>query len=255
MSHPIPVSHFVQERYAFEDVGKGRDHMAWEGQIVELISGLHTRNWVLEEKFWGPSLLVHASVNSQIPDAGDHLGLVNEAINYALGVYSGAENVETRRERLESISKAFEDFDLLDKVIEQPQDDRVAEATDPGLSKQTARRLIRDTRGEILFVPLTPHGLVAGIQTALYHEQVRAAANVHDSIIFPVRFEPESGDTHPHVRGDELRYMQSLAEERMMVVTVESAQRGELSTALEYFRSYVGGLGVIGAATQVQTPQ
>lgn len=245
---PVPnLREFVGDDYAFEHVFESQRlaHMEQRGPVVQFLAALHNPDWSLRENFWGPSMLVEAAVNADLPGP-DRIRLVNEATGYALAAYSGVEN--SGRDRLIRLGNRMGEAGMLGQTLEQTPDTQRVKASDPELSYQAAERLASRVRqeSEVLFVPLSPGGIVASIQAALYYEQ--HSRNVGTgSLVYPVRFSPEADDEHPQIHPDELEALGRVSAGWMTIISVEDAERGGLQTALRFFRGHLG-LNVIGLA-------
>lgn len=237
MSFPTAVGKYVRTPdYAFEHVTYPyrRLTMAWEGSVDRLLDELPGELASLRERFWHPSLIMQAVVRSA-SEGPERTALINEATSYALEAYSGAHKDDSQRRA--NIAKRLTDFDLLDKTVRHEYDEPALVAADPDLTCYAASCLAEDLRGnrQPLFMPLSPHGLLPGMQMALFYEKLRNGTRRSRSVMYPVRFDIGVGDQEPQIVEDEIAYLRSLAVGRTPVILAGDATDERLDIAQAYF--------------------
>jgi hypothetical protein len=189
---------------------------------------------------WLPGRLVAAALADKIarPEAEGHLSRVRTLTDMALKFYEGTLTAE----ECEGVVDSFAgDAAFMQTAVRCVTDT----ATEAGTIPRNCRAAANVIAGlhpdsDVLLIPLATGGVVAGMQTHLYHRRLTGS---QDSALYPVRFSKhKAGDEEPQLTNEERELLLSSAEDGLRpVVLDEDVGSGQtLRAATEYFRKAFG---------------
>lgn len=211
----VSVNQLVEplpKRMAFERVWQPGP-MKWSGRLGELcveVSDL-AQDQTVEGGFWHASRLVQAALDS---GPNNKVTRVHAAAQFALGLYAGTYT----NDLFDDMVKEFQAADIMDREVRQESDETIARATLELYGKRsfiTAMHMDVDFGdSSILFLPLSPEGIAAGMQTFLHHQRGRAKSRRNGTALYPI----DCGDQGPKLTPEERDMLREQSEDKMVVV-------------------------------------
>jgi uracil phosphoribosyltransferase len=192
----------------------------------------------LRTGFWTPARLIFA-LQRGLPDDPARPELLHEATHCVVAAYAGEKQTQRFEQLLTSIgsvARGWCDYSL---------DDVTQNSSTAEQSRAAASRLAAGVEGPIMVLPLCRGGLVAAIQTHLYHQR---ACPETDAVVYPVSFSHRKAKhDYPQLTAAETTYMHAQAVDRTVVIYDEDAATGEtMHLAMEYFTELLPDNRVVG---------
>lgn len=224
-AQPIPrteVSSHDDTEFSFERLSP-TDYgpMEWIGTIQRAIEEVeaHIRDGSLNGGYWKPARILRGIVESNI-DGPARIALVNQATEFIVGAYAGTAEVEDLQRLAQTVSQAGID----DLYLQQEKDTVTEESSTAELSWDAALRLCTGVHDSLLVIPLCHGGLVASVQTVLFHQKVKPAADI---ALYPLYFSRRKRrQSGPAIDPYELDHLKTVSEGRTVIVFDEDASSG-----------------------------
>ena len=189
-----------------------------------------------------PSRIIRAVIDYKIehPENKELEKLLNLAIDVALDMYAGKDNVEERIDGFQTMVYGYGAGPLLTLPLVQPSDITTLDASNGEKSEQSAARLTglnQDGNGQrkpVLFIALAHGGVAAGMEVYLKYCDL---AMSEDSTFYAVRFSRmKKMDAIPRLSAGEIDYLRNLSRGKQVVLFDEDRASGvTLDSAHHYF--------------------
>lgn len=224
------MSHLAFEQFPVPDTNM------YTGTLQDTLQKIYAGN----DLYLSLARLVRATLDATGIDDRTKLALTQETTASMLRIYAlGGVAVE---EAMDSVGNRLMQA-LGNCAIHQKEDLGTIWSSDPELSEAGAEAITSATEKPILMLPLCHGGLIAGVQTFLYHQQTHQGG-----LLFPVRYSRiKSGDASPDITPQAQDYLRGVAAGRTVVVYDEDASMGvSVANAVRYFSEILQTKDIIG---------
>ena len=192
-----------------------------------------------------PPRIIRALVDYKIarPEDSGIEELLIRAIEVALRLYSDASNSQTVIENFKEEIKDRGQKSLLSTLITQTQDSVTWRATDPKMSQETAKLIIKGGYKELLFIALAQGGVAAGMDVFLNYCNL---SGNNDSAFYTVRFSRNKHqDEEPRLSSREIDYLKKLAGDRQIIIFDEDRYWGYTLDIAKFYFSKILNLNIL----------